>query len=112
MNKRRTRIRRKKNEKKNNNRWIKEERERKRCRWHIFGTSSDLLPAPGRGAASTCLVIKQMRPRSRQLASQCARLAAEASIVLVRTETRFDDQLAVGEERVVGTVRVEVDTCY
>lgn len=100
--KKRTRTRRR--ETKDNNRWRKDGEKR-----GVVGTyrrTSDLLPTPGGGAASTCLVIEQMRPRSRQLTSQCARFAAETSIVLVRTETRLDDQLAVGKERVVRTIRV------
>lgn len=68
---------------------------------------SYLLPAP---VASTCLVVEQVRPSRRQLTGQRARLAAESRVVLVGTETRLDNQLAVGKERIVRAVRMQVDT--
>ena len=70
---------------------------------------SYLLPAP---VASTCLVVEQVRPSRRQLTGQRARLAAESRVVLVGTETRLDNQLAVGKERIVRAVRMQVDTFY
>lgn len=86
----------------------------RQCAGTFYRRLSFLYPAPdvlGGGTASTCLVIEQMWPRSRQLASQCARLAAESSIVFIRAETGFNDQLAVGKELVIRTVRVQINTC-
>ena len=62
-----------------------------------------LLPA-------TCLVVKQVGTDRRQLTGQRARLAAETGVVLVGAVTSLDDQPAVGEERVVRAVRVQVNT--
>ena len=46
-----------------------------------------------------------------QLAGQSAGATAEAGVVLVGAVPRVHNQLAVGEERIVGAVRVNVYTC-
>jgi len=45
-----------------------------------------------------------------QLAGQSTRLAAETSVIFVSAEFGFDDQTAVGEERIVRTARVHVNS--
>lgn len=81
------------------------EKKRKRC-FTLVVSKSGLLPAP---VASTCLVVEQMRPSRWQLTGQCARLAAESGVVFVGTKTRFDNQLAIGKERIIRAVRMQVD---
>lgn len=46
----------------------------------------------------------------RQLARQRARPTAELAVVLVGAELSFHHQMAVGEERVVRTDRIYVDS--
>lgn len=48
----------------------------------------------------------------RQLSSHGARTAAEACVVSVRAVLCAHDQLAVGEERVVRAVGVDVSACH
>ena len=47
-----------------------------------------------------------------QLAGQSTRLAAETSVIFVSAEFGFDDQTAVGEERIVRTARVHVNSYH
>jgi len=53
----------------------------------------------------------QMGAVEGQLAGLCARSAAEARVVLVGAVLAPDDQLAVGEQRAVRAVRVNLLTC-
>ena len=52
----------------------------------------------------------QMRPSRRKLASLGARSTAELRVVFVRAVSRFHDQVALREERVVLAIRVNEDS--
>ena len=64
----------------------------------------------GGGFTWLAVVVAQVRSVGWQLSGQGAGLAAEAGVVFVGAELGFDDEAAVGEERIVRTARIHVHT--
>jgi len=69
-----------------------------------------LAPLGGRVTCWLVVVVAQVRSVGWQLSGQGAGLAAEAGVVFVGAELGFDDEAAVGEERIVRTARIHVHT--